>query len=232
MIVGRGLLASVFDPVVIDSANAVVFASGVSNSQETRPEAFERERRLLSDALSQDAGRLVYFSTCSVADAHRTATPYVQHKLAMEGMVRQRSRAMVLRLPQVVGRTENPHTLTNFLVSRIRNGQPFEVWRDAKRCLIDAESVGVMTTHLLLEGPCPTTPVDLAPDEVITMADLVSMLESTLRRKANFRVIEQGGGVRPDPSFAATIAARVGQDLGPGHALRTLQKYYSASNGY
>lgn len=230
MIIGRGLLASVFDPGLIYSAGAVVFASGVSNSKESRPDAFERERRLLAEALSRENGRLVYFSTCSVADTHRATTPYVQHKLAMEAMVRHRPDSMVLRLPQVVGKTDNPHTLTNFLASRIRTGQPFEVWRDAKRCLIDAESVGAMTTHLLIDGPCPTTPVDLAPDEVITMVELVSMMESILCKKASFRVVEQGGGVRPDPSFAASLAPRVGADLRPGHALRTLRKYFSTSN--
>ena len=226
MIIGSGLLASVFDPEVISAAGAIVFASGVSNSRENRPEAFMREQALLDHAMALHAGTLVYFSTCSISDPHRIDTPYVQHKLNMEALVARRPKHLILRLPQVVGRTSNPHTLTNFLASRIREQQSFEIWRDAVRCLVDADAVAALTTYLLLEGPHPGTPIDIAPGESITMGKLVEMMETVLGKKAVYSVVEQGGGASPDPSFAVGIASRIGLNLGAGHTLRTLRKYY------
>ena len=47
MIVGHGLLARAFEPRYGDDPRVTIFASGVSNSRESVPAAFERERAML-----------------------------------------------------------------------------------------------------------------------------------------------------------------------------------------
>lgn len=122
MIVGNGLLASAFSPEWVSTHNAVLFASGVSNSHESQPEAFQREADLLSSHLERCSGAFIYFSTCSISDPDRAASFYAKHKLAMERRVAQHPEHLILRLPQVVGRTSNPNTLTNFLVDKLKSG--------------------------------------------------------------------------------------------------------------
>lgn len=225
-IVGNGLLASSFDPCAIASIGATVFASGVSNSQETDTAAFAREHQLLSNVLkNQNGGPLVYFSTCSVTDPHRAKTRYVAHKLEMEALVATHPGHVILRLPQVVGRTSNPHTLTNFLADRINRGLPLEIWLNATRCLIDVDSVASLTTCLLRTGQGDILS-DLAPPEIVTMPELVCMMEKALGRRAQCRFVDQGGGGMRDSSLAISLAPKAGEDFNSGYTLRTILKYY------
>ncbi|MFQ6310265.1 hypothetical protein [Lysobacter capsici] len=87
MIVGNGLIAEAFKARYEHDRTVVIFASGVSNSSETSEQAFLRERRLLLETLRTAEGKFVYFSTCSLTDADRQATPYAVHKLEMESLV-------------------------------------------------------------------------------------------------------------------------------------------------
>lgn len=226
MIIGNGLLANAFKQRSINELGATIFASGVSNSQETDISAFTRERELLFKELRKAPdGPFVYFSTCSITDPHRAGTPYTTHKRAMEALVTTHPGHIILRLPQVVGFTSNPYTLTNFLADRINRGLPLDVWRNATRCLIDIDSVAALTTLLIRNRKCGLLS-DLAPPEVVTMPELVHMMEKALRKRAQCTFINQGGGGVTNPALAISLAAQANEDFGPGYTLRTILKYY------
>jgi len=117
MIIGTGLIAQAFIQHFEDDPNVIIFASGVSNSRENRSQAFLRERQMLIEALSFQK-MLVYFSTCSVCDPELQTSPYVMHKKEMEVFVAHSAKDYaIFRLPQVVGETPNPNTLTNYLLT-------------------------------------------------------------------------------------------------------------------
>ena len=68
MVIGNGLLAKSFSNF-LDDDSILIFASGVSNSSETRISEFEREYDLLNEKLSKfNSARLIYFSTLSIFD--------------------------------------------------------------------------------------------------------------------------------------------------------------------
>src|SRR4051812_10768662 len=162
MIIGNGLLAQAFAPLFRDDADVMVFASGVSNSRETRAEEFARERELLEEALALDKFT-VYFSTCSVHDAEQAASPYVIHKRELEQMVRERATlSTIFRLPQVVGATPNPFTLTNYLFEQISTGKPFHVWLNARRNLIDVADVARIGERLIREHKADNLTTNIA----------------------------------------------------------------------
>lgn len=106
MIIGHGDIASVLP----DRDDVVFFASGVSNSQESRTSEFQREVALLH---RQDrTKRLVYFSSLSV---FYSDTRYAKHKRGMEEAIRQYSpRYCIIRIGNIDWGT-NPHTLINYL---------------------------------------------------------------------------------------------------------------------
>jgi len=229
-VVGTGLLASAFDHALLRPLGATVFASGVSNSSETRPEAFAREEALLRQHLAASTGRFVYFSTCSIADTDRAGSAYVVHKERMESLVAARLDHLVLRLPQVVGPTANPHTLTNFLANHIREGRDFPVWANAIRCLVDVEDVAAITMDLLRDPWLSHLHADIAPPETVSMEALVGLMEAALGRKARCNMIDCGGGVAPDPSTMLERGPRLGLKLGPGYTRRLIEKYYGNAN--
>lgn len=114
MIVGNGLLAAAFSDDFTERVDTVIFASGVSNSQECDSAAFIRERVLLEKVLQKERKKVVYFSTCSLYDPELKNSPYVKHKREMEALVRQTSRHTIFRLPQVVGKILNARAESSF----------------------------------------------------------------------------------------------------------------------
>lgn len=139
MIVGHGDIAS----VLTDREDRLFFASGVSNSQETRKSEYEREKKLL---LSQDKYRhIVYFSSLSV---FYTDTLYAQHKLRMEKLIKENFKHYtIIRIGNIDWGT-NPNTLINYL-----RAHPEAEIRDVYRYVIDKEEF-LYWVNLIPEWPC------------------------------------------------------------------------------
>lgn len=227
MIVGRGLLAHAFKPHFGADDGVVVFASGVSNSLETRDSEFAREAALLRDVLATGPQRLVYFGSCGVTSAHDGLTPYMQHKKRMESIALSSPGGLVIRLPQVVGPTGNPHTLTNFLRDRIVAGEPFTVWANAQRNLIDICDIVDIASVLIRETGRDPRVIPVAARESLFMPQIVAIFERVLGRPARCSVIEAGSPMDIDTTTATEVGSRLGIDLGDGYAERVIRKYYA-----
>lgn len=182
MIVGNGLIAKAFG----DIDDVVVFASGVSNSRETRTSEFEREEELFR-SMPKDLF-MVYFSTCSVYEY--TYTPYIAHKLHMESLTADR-RGLIIRLPQVAGRSKNPHTLLNFLHDRVKHGKRFEVWSGAVRYIIDIDDVVGDAKGRILRMTPGIINYTTKPTSVLT---IVKAFENIIGKKANYKIVRKGVG--------------------------------------
>lgn len=226
MIVGKGLLARAFEPYFGRDPHVVVFASGVSNSLETRPSEFERERSLLQGPLNSGARRFIYFGSCGVTGSESELMPYMQHKQSMEALVRSIPGGLVLRLPQVVGKTDNPHTLTNFLRDRITSGLHFTVWSRAERNLVDIDDIVRIGVRLAAESNNTITMASIAATNSLPMPEIVKIFESVLGKRANFSVVEKGEPMRIDTTLVKTVCAELGIGLGDGYIERVIRKYY------
>ena len=138
MIVGKGLIASLF--MQENHEDILIFASGVSNSSETRAEEFLREKNLLERTIANNPDKLcVYFSTCSIYDSSKNNSPYVLHKLKMEEFVKENaSKYLILRVSNAVGKGGNPNLLMNYLIRSVENNETINVHTKATRNLIVA----------------------------------------------------------------------------------------------
>jgi nucleoside-diphosphate-sugar epimerase len=226
VIIGSGLLARAFSLRFRDDPEVIVFASGVSNSLETRITEFQRERDLLRTALAASASRLVYFGSCAVGNLAEPPSPYLAHKRAMEEMVLESGHGLVFRLPQVVGRTDNPSTLGNFIYDCISTGRPFTVWRNAERNLIDVEDVARIS-QVLMERSI-REPVSIAAPASIGMPDLVAIFERVLGREANISMVEKGTRMIIDTRVANQVARELSIDLGNEYTEKVVRKYYGS----
>ena len=225
MIIGNGLIATSFAHDFGNEPNVIIFASGVSNSRETAEAAFSREKNMLMAALEYKK-MLVYFSTCSVNDPELVATPYVNHKKKMEELVQTARNFAIFRLPQVVGRTENPNTLTNYLYQHINSGSHFQVWRNATRNLIDVEDVVSIATHLIRRHLVNGITTNIACPFSISIPQLVSVFELVLDKKANSTVVEAGGSYLIDTLMATSAAKEIGIDFDDAYIEKLIRKYY------
>lgn len=227
MIIGKGLLARAFEPHFGRDSSVTVFASGVSNSLETRPVEFERERLLLCQLLDSDAKRFIYFGSCGVTAAASELTPYMKHKKSMESLVLSSPNGLVLRLPQVVGKTDNHHTLTNFLRDRIVSGEHFTVWAHAERNLVDIDDIVSIGVELATAATGDAKLVSIAAMKSLLMPEIVVIFERTLRRRANYSTVDLGGPLEIDTTVAREVSRRLGIDLGDGYIESVINKYYA-----
>lgn len=129
-IIGHGDIAKSLECVDKD---VTFFASGVSNSQETRESEYLREMKLL---LSQDKEkRLVYFSSLAV---FYNDNQYTRHKRNMELIVKKVfPHYCIVRLGNITW-GDNPHTLINTLHNHLVNQEPMEI-QDVYRYVVQKD---------------------------------------------------------------------------------------------
>ena len=152
MIIGNGMIAHAFKTAGC-AEEAVVFASGVSNSSEVSRSEFEREKSMLEDCVKKHQGKtIVYFSSCALVNHNMVSVPYYKHKLDMEAYVKSSCDHIIVRLPQLIGKTNNPHTILNYFKNHIETGDYVKVQAEAYRYFIDVDDVVVFICSLLALG--------------------------------------------------------------------------------
>jgi nucleoside-diphosphate-sugar epimerase len=205
-----------------------VFAAGVSNSGCTDSTEFSRDRarltRALSDHMSSD--RFLYFSTCSVDDPLARGSMYVQHKLELETLVREHPRYLVFRLPQVAGRTANPHTLLNYLYARITRSEKFSLWVGSRRNFLDVDDIARIVAHLVMVEQAVCETINVANTESVSVIDVVRTFEEITGKTAVYHAEDLGSRYDIDCSRIAMPIERCGIELGGDYLFRTLDKYY------
>ena len=191
MIIGRGLIASQFTDV--DHKDVVIFASGVSNSSETRIEEFFREQNLVEQTLINNPKQLfVYFSTCSIYDSSKYNSPYVLHKLHIEELIKQQAKHyLILRVSNAVGKGGNPNLLMNYLSRQIINEQELNIHQHATRNLIDVEDVKNITLRYI-ESKDWNKIVNVAYSENFNIPEIIKALEKNYTQSAK-KTIENKG---------------------------------------
>lgn len=189
-VVGGGLIAKSFVNWNC-SKDCVIIASGVSNSQETKPSEFERESALIIESIrSNPDSRVVYFSTTSVFQAEKTA--YVKHKLEMEKLVEATSPSFnIFRLPQIVGLVKNT-TLISFLVNNISQGKRISLQKNAERSLLDISDLVRLTKLFIENNLAPNTTVTLSGGDNVAVLDIVKEISKILHKEALFDLMDNG----------------------------------------
>lgn len=193
MIIGNGLIASLFRED--DAESVVFFASGVSNSLETRESEFLREENLIRKTISENEGKIfVYFSTCSIYDSSKAQSQYVLHKLKMEQIIAEAcEKYLILRVSNAVGHGGNPNLLMNYLIRSVKNGETINVHTKATRNLIDTEDIKDITL-LLLEKQELNKIVNLAYLENYAIIEILEIIEKFFSLNLNVNLIKAGSG--------------------------------------
>lgn len=228
MLIGSGLIAHAFSPEFSHREDVCIYAAGVSNSNCTDAHEFTRERQRLTKTLSQVVHDVtfVYFGTCSVADPTARETPYVQHKLAMEKLVSAHPHHLILRLPQVAGKTPNPHTLLNYLYARISRSESFSLWRNAKRNIIDVDDVATIARHLLADASFRNITLNIANSASYPMIDIVQAMERIVGKQAIYEIVERGSEYPIDIGNILPILSKTAIKFDNSYLDRTIGKYY------
>lgn len=196
MIIGNGLIANSLKN--IDSKDYLYFASGVSNSLETRSSEFEREFSLLKNSIIQHKeNKLFYFSTLSVNDLSKQQSPYVLHKLEIENFIKENCKNyIILRVGNIVGKGGNPNTLFNFLKTQIIQGRNFMLHQKARRLLLDIDDITEF-----LESNCANVnnqTINFAYPYYYDLKEIVEAIRNKLQKEANYQESDEGDFYKVD----------------------------------
>jgi UDP-2-acetamido-2,6-beta-L-arabino-hexul-4-ose reductase len=134
MIIGHGDIAR----VIHDRSDAIIFASGVSNSLCEDENQFNREKDMIcSFSLSKYTKTFFYFGSMSI---YFKDSPYTRHKKQMEEMINDLyTHNYIFRLGNITWGS-NQKTFINYLRNQIRNKRPYEI-RDEVKFLVDQKTL-------------------------------------------------------------------------------------------
>lgn len=225
MVVGSGLLATTFSHYATNN-NVIIFASGVSNSTTKDPIAFKRELDLLDHYLDADK-TFIYFSTISVHDPDLSETPYIQHKLHIEHLIAERcSSYIIFRLPILLGRSNNPHTLCNFIHNQIINQKTITVYKKACRYIIDVDDLKTHLSAMIDSGKYTNSTIDINYNNAISIPELIHIYEQTLGIKATTQEIEKGGCYKTSNAPFLDYLEQNGITIPSEYLAQRICKYY------
>lgn len=196
MIVGNGLLASAFSKFK-ESNDIIIFASGVSDSTCIDYSAFKREENLIRRTIETHSDKkFVYFSTTSIESSDELPRLYVKHKIAMENLIKNNSdNHCIFRLTNVIGQKGNSNTIFRFLLNKIREEKPFDLWIKAYRNLVDIEDIVKVLNYLLSNrmNELKNCTINIGNTQNYWVLDIAKAISIRLNKKLIFNEIDKGG---------------------------------------
>lgn len=227
MVIGNGMLAKAFDSYRNQDA-FLIFASGVSNSSTAAPAAFEREKQLLIETSRHHTDKtLVYLSTCSIYDESMLSSNYVQHKLKMEELVKDKHpHFIIFRLTNPVGNSSNPHTVINYFINKIIAQQPFAAWKHASRNIIDIDHMYLLCNDILQQKKQQNAIVNIANPHNYTVPFIISTIEKHFNTKANYTLLDKGDEPLIDISATAALFTKFNINFDEHYLSNLLKKYF------
>ncbi|THU39462.1 NAD-dependent epimerase/dehydratase family protein [Niastella caeni] len=193
MVIGNGMIAKRFEDYSTNN-DYIIFASGVSDSTTTAPEAFSREENLLTKSIQANPEKtLVYFSTCSIYDPSMRQSAYVLHKLKMEAVITANAKNyLIFRVSNPIGRTSNTHTVFNFFIQHIQEKTPFAIWKNASRNLLDIDDMYAICDHLLKKKLFTNSVVNIANPVNYPVTTIIAAIENHFHTKGIYTFAEKG----------------------------------------
>jgi nucleoside-diphosphate-sugar epimerase len=227
MIIGNGMVAKRFESYKTND-QFLIFASGISNSKNINPEAYERELILLQQSMKKNQEKiLVYFSTCSIYDPGEENSKYVLHKKQIEHLIQKdQKRFYIFRVSNLVGQSGNRNTILNFYVYHILNGINFDLWTNATRNLIDIDDMYKIADDVLKKGVIQNQFINIANTENYTTQEIITAIENLWNIKANYIPIQKGNPFIIDLAAIRPIMKELGIHFGKNYLTNLLRKYY------
>ncbi len=225
MVIGSGFLAKAFRRYK-NRSDVLIFASGVSNSNEQDSSEYERENNLLRQ-VDTKKHKTIYFSTCSVFDKSQKNSPYVRHKLNMEQYIKEHFNSYIIfRLPIVVGRNKNPHTLTNYLNQKIKHQVPFVIFKNAYRYLMDVKDVVTLLSRMIDSDIYDNSIMNICFNNKIFIAELVEIFAAVLHTKPHYTEEYIGNCYNPDNKMFIEHIKKIKFTIDADYNYRIIKKYY------
>ena len=204
-IIGNGMIARGLLRYSADVNDAVVFASGVSDSTLKNRQEYDRECQMLYQVIHDCKERdkaLVYFSSGGTVygkcnDERKEDVPllpetvYGCHKVLCESVIISSGvRYLIARLPTVVGQTKSKKQLIPVLIKQAMEGH-VTLFKDAERDIIGMADVARIITAILKKLKRNEI-INVASGISVSVGDIFSEIQNNLDVKPIIKIISGG----------------------------------------
>jgi len=225
MIIGNGLIAnSIKDS---DNKNYIFFASGVSNSSTINALEFDREFKLIKELLRSHENKIfVYFSSCYISNNNAKLTPYYAHKLKMEDYIsNNRLNYLILRLPQVIGKSNNNNTLINNFIYKSNINEIITLQKFANRYFIDILDLSEIINKLIFLN-IKNEILDIFYPKSYNLLDIIEILEICSGKKINYKLINEGISYSLKEHLLYNYGNLINHSFDDNYLFNSIKKHY------
>jgi hypothetical protein len=140
MIIGNGSIALSFKKSKFDYSEYIIFASGVSDSTETKESEYTRELDLIKDTIDTYPNlTFIYFTSVL---SSKKSNRYYQHKYDMEDfIVKNCKKWIIFSIPQVISFNGNKKNIINFFKNSILENKDLVIASGVYRSLLDVSDL-------------------------------------------------------------------------------------------
>ena len=225
MIIGNGLIASSIQ--YSDDHNYVFFASGVSNSSTINELEFEREFKMINELLLKyDTKIFVYFSSCYVSNNNSKLTPYYTHKLKMEEYISNNHKNfLILRLPQVIGKSNNNNTLINNFLYKANSNEIINLQKFSNRYFIDILDISIIIkklVHLKIINEI----LDIFYPKPYNLIEIIEILEICSGKKIKYKLINDGISYSLKEHLIYNYSNLISHPVNENYLYNSIKKHY------
>ena len=191
-IVGSGFIAKSFKNKnnFFKKKKCILYAAGVSNSNCKDLELYKKDfKRLKFKINSLNHNKLIYLSSCSVADKSRNKSLYLKSKIKNENYIKKNCKKyLIIRLPEIIGKNKNKHTLVNYFYYKIKNKEKINLYKNAKRNFMYIYDILEILVELINKN-ISNKIINIASPKMTNVYKIVLLLEKILKKKAiiNFK---------------------------------------------
>ena len=189
-IIGSGFIGSHFRKInnFLKNEEVILYSKGISNSRVKSQTQLKKELKLIKQFYKRyHYKRIIYISTACITDKNRNKSLYVKNKFKIENYIKKNFNSfLILRLPEVIGKSKNKNTLINFFYYKIKNRQKLILYKNIKRNIIDIEDVVKISKEIIKVNRKKNIIITLCNKYSTSPAFLVSIFEKKLRIKSKY----------------------------------------------
>ena len=189
-IIGSGFIASSFKKYTnfIKKNNIIIYAAGISNSLEVQKKKLNLETSRFKKFIQYNKKKLVYISTYSVNDNSRKNKLYVKNKIKIEKIIKSNNNDyIIIRLPEIIGKSKNPNTLTNFFYNNLIKNKPFKVFKNSRRNLLDIDDAIKNCIKIIKINKNKNKIINLLNKKFNTPLQIVNDFEKILKKRGIYK---------------------------------------------
>ena len=117
-IIGNGFIGKNLNKIKKDliKTNYIIYAAGISHSKTKSKKNLNRELSLFKIFFKKNfLKKVIYISTADVTNNILNKSLYVKNKIQIEKLIKKKFKNyIILRLPQIIGKSKNKNTLINY----------------------------------------------------------------------------------------------------------------------